>query len=185
MNEIKLETYKNPHSPLNYLYRAVWIVVWRIFPYLVPQRMGLGLKWRAFLARLFGAKVGYRAGVQWGSKIRDPRNLEIGDHSCLAGGVNCYNVAKVIIGKQSIVTRGTYLCTASHDFRRSDFPLISKPITIGDNVWIAADVFVCPGVTIGDGAVVGARSVVTKDVPPWTVVVGNPARVVGQRVIKE
>ena len=103
------------------------------------------------------------------------------EHSCLGADVDCYCVACIHIGAHATVSQYSYLCTASHDFHRSDMPLITAPIVIEDQAWVCADVFVSMGVTIGQGAVVGARSTVTKSIPPWTVAAGNPARVVKAR----
>ena len=105
------------------------------------------------------------------------------DYACLADDVNCYSMAKVTIGAKAIVSQGTYLCTGTHDYNAASFQLVAKPITIGDNAWVCAQSFIGPGVTVGDGAVVGARSVVTKDVPKWTVVAGNPCRIIKNRVV--
>jgi putative colanic acid biosynthesis acetyltransferase WcaF len=88
------------------------------------------------------------------------------------------------IGSNVTVSQYTYLCTASHDFEDPLMPLTIAPITIGNGVWLCADVFVAPGITIGEGAVVGARSTVLKNVEPWTVVAGNPARFIKNRVLR-
>jgi acetyltransferase-like isoleucine patch superfamily enzyme len=77
------------------------------------------------------------------------------------------------------------LITGSHDISISTFDLITKPITIMDNVWVATGAMILPGVTIGEGAVVAAGAVVTKDVEPWTVVGGNPAKVIKRRILEE
>lgn len=105
----------------------------------------------------------------------------MGDHSCLASHVDCYCVDKVRIGPRSTVSQYGFLCSASHDYQEPSMPLITAPITIGSHAWIAADVFVGPGVTIGDEAVVGARSSVFRNVEPGTVVAGNPAKVIKNR----
>jgi putative colanic acid biosynthesis acetyltransferase WcaF len=99
----------------------------------------------------------------------------MGDHACLSESVDCYCVDRIRIGAHSTVSQYSFLCSASHDYRRASFPLVTAPITIGERVWITADVFVGPGVTIGDGAVVTARSSVFEDIPPWMVASGNPA----------
>jgi len=90
-------------------------------------------------------------------------------------------VDKIAIGMRTTISQYSFLCTASHDYRQDSFPLVTAPITIGDRVWITADVFVGPGVTIGDGAVVIARSSVFDDVAPWIVAQGNPARPIKAR----
>lgn len=109
----------------------------------------------------------------------------MGDHSCLSELVDCYCVDKIKIGAHSTVSQYSFLCTASHDYTEASMPLVTAPIVIGDRVWITADVFVGPGVTIGDGAVVTARSSVFNDVPPWTVASGNPAVPVKPREFKD
>jgi putative colanic acid biosynthesis acetyltransferase WcaF len=105
-------------------------------------------------------------------------------HSCLADGVNCYNVAPITIGEQVTVSQEAYLCTASHDIADPLHHLVTAPITIERNAWIGARAYVGMGVTIGEGAVVGATASVYKDVEPWTVVGGNPARFIKNREIK-
>ena len=108
----------------------------------------------------------------------------MGDHSCLSEGVDCYCVAKISIGEHSTVSQYTFLCSASHDYNDPDMPMICAPITIGRKVWVTADVFVGPGVDIGDGAVILARSSVIRSIPPWVVARGNPATPFKDRVLK-
>jgi putative colanic acid biosynthesis acetyltransferase WcaF len=107
----------------------------------------------------------------------------MGDNSCLSENVDCYCVDKISIGANSTVSQYSFLCTASHDHTRTIMPLITAPIFIGERVWVTADVFVGPGVTIGDGSVVTARSSVFSDIPPWSIASGNPAMVVKQRML--
>lgn len=106
------------------------------------------------------------------------------DHSCLGDYVVCYNIGGVHIGAYSTVSQYTHLCSSSHDFTQPTMPQTFATVMIGDQVWVCADVFVGPGVSIGQGAVVGARAVVTKDVEPWTVVAGNPARFIRKRILR-
>jgi putative colanic acid biosynthesis acetyltransferase WcaF len=108
----------------------------------------------------------------------------MGEHSCLANDVDCYNVATVTLGACATVSQYSHLCAATHDYTDLTLPLVPKPISVGAHAWICADAFIGPGVTVGDGAVVGARSSVFKDVEPWTVVAGNPARFLKPRVLK-
>lgn len=114
-----------------------------------------------------------------------PWNLEMKDHACIASGVDCYNAASITIGVNTTISQRAYLCTASHNISSSRHEQIEKPIILEDRAWIAAETFVGPGVTIGEGAVVGARACVFKDVEPWTVVGGNPAKFIKKRIIKE
>ena len=95
-----------------------------------------------------------------------------------------YSVDRITIGAFVTVSQGAFLCTATHDFRAAEFPLVTKPITVGARAWIAASAFVGPGVAIGEGAVVGAMSCVVRDVPEWTVWAGNPATMVSVREVK-
>jgi len=108
----------------------------------------------------------------------------MGEYSCLASEVNCYNVDTVQIGANTTISQGACLCTASHDIANPLNPLITKPIIIDDQAWVAAEAFVAMGVHIGQGAVAGARAAVFKDVEPWTVVGGNPAKFIKKREIK-
>ena len=168
-------------SLANKLARAAWQVVWLLLYRPTPR---LFHPWRCLLLRLFGAKLGRAVHPYPSARIWAPWNLEMGDHACLSEGVDCYCVAPVRIGAQTTVSQYSFLCTASHDYTRADMPLVTAPITIGEGVWITADVFVGPGVTIGDGAVVTARSSVFTDIPPWVVARGNPAVPVKARVLQ-
>lgn len=175
---VDVANYHNAHPLSNRLARALWGVVWLLLFRPSPRILHC---WRRGLLRLFGARLGRGTHIYPSTKIWAPWNLRMDDHSCLSANVDCYCVAPIRIGAHTTVSQYSYLCTASHDFHRSDMPLITAPIIIEDQAWVCADVFVSMGVTIGQGAVVGARSTVTKDVPPWTVAVGNPARVVRPR----
>ena len=171
----------SPHPLGNKIARVVWGGVW-LFLYRPSPKVFHG--WRRFLLRLFGAKVGAGVHPYPSARIWAPWNLEMGDHSCLGFGVDCYSVAKVQIGAHATISQYSYLCSASHDLEHPNMPLITAPIRVGDGCWLAADVFVGPGVTVGEGAVVGARSTVLRDVEPWTIVVGTPARFIRRRKLK-
>jgi putative colanic acid biosynthesis acetyltransferase WcaF len=151
--------------------RTVWsLVYWFLFS---PSPKPLH-SWRSFLLRLFGATIGKGVHVYPGVKIWAPWNLEIGDQSGIADRVILYSQGKISIGKKVVISQGTHLCAGTHDYTDLGFRLITKPIIIHDHVWIAAEAFIHPGVTIGEGAVIGARSVVTKDMPAWMVCSGHP-----------
>ncbi|MDR3416934.1 MAG: hypothetical protein P4L83_12175 [Nevskia sp.] len=163
---------------LNKLGRALWGLVWLLLyrPSPVPLH-----GWRRLLLRAFGAKVGAGAHPYPRARVWAPWNLNMADHSCLANDVDCYCVAPVSLGVHATVSQYSYLCTASHDYRDPAMPLVVAPIVIEREAWVAADAFVGPGVKVGTGAVVGARSTVLADVPDWTVVAGSPAQQRGQR----
>ena len=168
----------SPHSFSNRFARVLWTVVWSCLYRPSPKVLH---GWRRFLLRLFGSKIGQGVHPYPSTRIWAPWNLEMGSHSCLGDHTDCYCVDKIEIGPHSTVSQYSYLCTASHDYTDPSMPLITAPIVIGEGVWIAADVFVGPGVVIGDGAVIGARSSVFRNIEPWTVVAGNPARVIKKR----
>ena len=180
--KIDLSRYRNSLSRRNQAVRMLWTVVWGLFARPLPRSFGSG--WKRFLLRLFGARIDSTAVVYSTAKIYYPANLTMGRYSCLASGVDCYNVDKITIGDNSTVSQGAYLCTAGHDISDPANHLITAPIVIEDQAWVAADAFVGMGVTVGQGAVVGARAAVFKDVDPWTVVGGNPAKFIKNRILK-
>ncbi len=134
--------------------------------------------WRRFLLRLFGAIVGNHVNIYNSATIYMPWNFEIGDWSAIGEHAYIYNLGKIIIGEKVTVSQRAHLCAGTHDYSDPAMPLLKPPIVIKNRAWVAADVFVGPGVTIGEGTVVGARSVVVKDIEPWVVVAGNPARLI-------
>lgn len=117
-------------------------------------------------------------------RIYAPWLLELNENSCLAPRSEVYNLGPVTIGRASTVAQYTYICNGSHDLSLPYSPLLVGDISIGDNVFIGAKALILPGVRIADGAVVGAGAVISKDVPPWTVVGGNPAKFIKKREIK-
>ena len=180
---IDLSQYHNALGRKHQLVRMLWAVVWGLLARPLPRSVGSG--WKRMLLRLFGAKVDDTAVVYSSAKVYWPANLEMGRYACLASDVDCYNVAPVRIGDNSTVSQGAYLCTASHDITSPLNPLVTAPIVVEDQAWVAAGAFVGMGVKIGQGAVVGARAAVFKDVEPWTVVGGNPAKYLKMRKINE
>jgi putative colanic acid biosynthesis acetyltransferase WcaF len=131
--------------------------------------------WRRALLRLFGAKIGRKVLLRPTARVTYPWKVEIGDFSWIGDHVEIYSLDRISIGRHSVVSQRSYLCTASHDIHDITFAYVTAPITIGEQVWIASDVFVAPGVTIGRGAVVGTRSTVFNDVPGELVAFGEPA----------
>jgi putative colanic acid biosynthesis acetyltransferase WcaF len=132
--------------------------------------------------RSMGAHIGPRCLILPGVKVLMPWNLHLHGHVAVGEHVNIYNFAPIEIGRMTVISQYTYLCTGSHDYRRNDMPLIYAPITIGQEVWVAAGVFIAPGVRLADGVVVGAMSVVTKPLlEAWSVYGGNPCRRIKRR----
>ncbi|RDV28130.1 colanic acid biosynthesis acetyltransferase WcaF [Alteromonas aestuariivivens] len=120
--------------------------------------------WRRMLLRMFGAKIGKGVIVRPTARITYPWKLSIGDFSWVGDHVELYTLGEISIGRNSVVSQRSYLCTGSHDLKSLSFDIYQQPIVIEDEVWIATDVFVAPGVTIGTGTVIGARSSIFKDV---------------------
>lgn len=141
--------------------------------------------WRRFLLRLFGAKIGKNVIIRPTAKITYPWKVTIGDYSWIGDDVVLYSLGDIEIGDNVVVSQKSYLCAASHDYKKEDFPIFDKKIVIEDECWLATDVFVAPGITIKKGTVVGARSSVYKDLPPNKVCVGNPAIIIKEREIAD
>lgn len=169
-------------SLVNKIGRTLWQIVWLLLYRPTPR---LFHPWRCLLLRFFGARLGKAVHPYPSARIWAPWNLEMGDHSCLSEWVDCYCVDKIRIGAHATVSQYSFLCSASHDYEDPAMPLVSAPITLGDRVWITADVFVGPGVTIGNGVVITARSSVFSDIPPWMIARGNPAVPVRARRFRE
>lgn len=180
--DFKLEAYHDSLSFQNKMMRLFWNVC--CFFLFKPFGGPLFWRWRNFVLRIFGAKVGKESKVSNRAVIWSPWNIELGAYVSIGAKASLYSVDKIIIGDKVTISQGAFLCTASHDIDYITKPLITRPITVASFSWICAESYVGMGVTIGEGAVVGARAVVVKDVAPWTVVGGNPAKEIKKRVIK-
>jgi putative colanic acid biosynthesis acetyltransferase WcaF len=137
--------------------------------------------WRAMVLRAFGATLGPNCHVYPGVSIWAPWNLHCEDAVGIASGAVIYNPAPVRLGSHCVVSQDAYLCGASHDTEDPAFPMVSRPISLGNYAWICARATVCPGVVVGEGAVLGLGAVATRDLQPWTVYGGVPARPLRQR----
>ena len=170
-----------PPSISNKLARAAWGIARMLLFRPTPAPLHA---WRRLILRGFGARVGSRVAVYPSALIWAPWNLTIDAGATIGGGAIIYNVDHITVGRPAVISQGAHLCTASHDHNAPTFDLVTAPILIGEEAWIAADAFIGPGVTIAHGAVVGARAVVVKSVDERVVVAGNPARAVGTRAIE-
>ena len=178
---INSDTFIGPSFSIkNRFARVIWKFCYYIFFRLSPTPFHF---WRAFILRLFGAKVGKHVHVYPNVDIWAPWNLTIGDYSGIGNRVILYSQGKIIIGEKVVISQGSHLCTGSHDYTKKGFPLITKPILIHNNVWIAAEVFIYPGITVNNGVVVGARSVVIKDLPEWMLCSGHPCIPIKSRIL--
>ncbi|HJF99881.1 MAG TPA: putative colanic acid biosynthesis acetyltransferase [Bacteroides clarus] len=178
-NDLPYYREEKPHFIKRIIWRFINVTIFRIL-------ISYQLRYlRNLLLRAFGAKIPLYSMVYNTCDIFAPWNLVIGKHSCIGPNTRIYNKDKIIIGEHCVISQNAYLCTASHNINDLNHTLITAPIILRNRVWIASDAFVGMGVTIGEGAVVGARGCVFKDVEPWTVVGGNPAKFIKKRIIKE
>lgn len=175
--------YKDTIPISNKIKRFIWNFIHTIF--ILPFPNNSGRIWIIFLHKIFGAKLHETVNIYSSAKVYAPWNLEMHKHSCLGPQVDCYNVTKITIGAYVTVSQKSYLCTASHDITNKDFLLVCKPIVLKEKSWIGASSFIGMGVTVGEGAVVGATSSVYKDIEKWTVVGGNPAKYLKNREIND
>lgn len=132
--------------------------------------------WRSAVLRLFGAEIGPGCHFYPAARIWAPWNLRAADHVTVADGAEVYNPAPVILGSRVIISQDAYLCGATHDYDDAAFPLIAFSMEVGAYAWVCARASVSPGVTIGEGAVLGLGSIATRTLEPWTVYAGVPAR---------
>lgn len=162
----------------NRLTRALWMLTWALLASWTPPPMH---RWRIALLRLFGAKIGSGCRVYRDTKVWFPPNLTMEDHAILGRGVEIYDQGPILIGSHAIISQRAFLCSGTHDISDPAFQLITRPIKIGARAWVAAEAFVGPGVTIGEGAVLAARGTAFRDLAPWTVYRGNPAEAIKSR----
>jgi putative colanic acid biosynthesis acetyltransferase WcaF len=162
--------------------RALWMIV-RASLFRLSFHNWYG--WRRLLLTLFGARLGKGVRIRPTALIEIPWNLELGDNVVIGDYAILYSLGKITIGRATTISQYAHLCAGTHDYTTRRFPLLKPPIVIGEEVWIAADAFVGPGVTIGDRAVVGARATVVGNVPADQVIVGPGARIVKRRVLED
>ena len=180
---VKIERHTPEHVPVSIkIKRVVWNITAAFLfrPFITP----VFRKWRIALLRLFGAKVEWDANVYASVKIWAPWMLQMGHRACLGPEVICYNQDWVVLEDETVVSQYTYLCTAGHDvsmMNSADKSLITAPIILKCKSWIGARSFIGMGVEIGEGAVVGATASVYKSVEPWSVVGGNPCKIIKMR----
>ena len=165
----------------NRVYRLVWGATWRLLASWTPPSL---VGWRRLLLRAFGATIAPTANIYPSALIWSPANLEVGDFACIGPGVTVYSMAKITFEAYSLASQGAHICAGTHDIEDVLFQLHARPIVIGYRAWIAAEAFVGPGVTVGEGAVLGARGCAFQDLEPWTVYVGNPASAIKPRTVR-
>lgn len=136
---------------------------------------------RRFILRLFGSHIAHNVRIRRTVRIEIPWNLTIGDDSSIGDRAILYCLGPVAIGDRVSISQGAHLCAGTHDYRDRRMTLRRSSIVIGDDVWIAADAFVGPDITIGNGAILGACGVAMNNLEPWMIYHGNPAVAVKPR----
>jgi putative colanic acid biosynthesis acetyltransferase WcaF len=178
MFELQKFTLPKKFRGRNFIIVQLWWAIQTIFFASSPQ---IFYRWRVFLLRLFGAKIGKNVIIRPSVKITYPWKLTIGDFSWIGDNVELYNLGHISIGNNTIISQRSYLCTGSHDYESKYFDIYEKKIIIGNSCWLATDVFVAPGIEIGDNTVVGARSSVFNSLPSDSVCLGSPAKKIRSR----
>jgi putative colanic acid biosynthesis acetyltransferase WcaF len=171
----QMSPYDSPWTKRERIKMFLWEYVWWLLCSWTPKPAN---PWRVFWLKLFGAEIYGRPFVHQRARIQIPWNLILHHRATLGDRTNAYSLGKIEIHEHATVAQEVYLCTGTHDFNALAKNLITAPIIIEAHAFVGARAFILPGVRIGKGAVVGACSVVTKDVSPFKVVVGNPASII-------
>jgi len=170
--------FDSPWSISERALRVLWEFCWFVFCVWTPKPLN---PWRLFWLRVFDARIEGTPFVHQRARIAVPWNLILHDRACLGDRANAYSLGQIEIGARATVAQEAYLSAGTHDFDDPDLPLVAGKIIIGEDAFIGARAFVLPGVQIGARSVVGACSVVTKDIPENVIAAGNPCRVIRQR----
>jgi putative colanic acid biosynthesis acetyltransferase WcaF len=178
VNPAQNSAYESPWPASNRLLRVLWEFCWFLFCAWTPKPLN---EWRLFWLRVFDAKIDGKPFVHQRARIAIPWNLTLHDHACLGDRANAYSLGEIEIGARATVAQEAYLSTGTHDFARTDLPLVTAKITIGEDAFVGARAFVMPGITVGPRSIIGACSVVTRDVPADVIAAGNPCQVLRPR----
>lgn len=173
--------YASPWSLSHRIRLLIWEYIWAIFCSWTPKPAN---RWRLFWLKLFGAQIYGTPFVHQRARIQIPWNLILHHQACLGDRANAYSLGVIEIHEHATVAQEVYLCTGTHAFDQPTMNLVTAPIVIGANAFIGARAFVMPGVTVGKQAIVGACSVVTRNVAPYSVVAGTPACEIAKHPIR-
>jgi putative colanic acid biosynthesis acetyltransferase WcaF len=179
-----LNSFKVPSSfrgRSKFIVQLWWLIQDTLFKW-SPQFL---FGWRRFLLRLFGAKIGKRVNIRSSVKITYPWKLSVGDYSWIGDDCVLYCLGEIKIGQHVALAHKVYVNTGGHFYEKTTFDIFSKPVSIEDECWITNDVYIAPGVTIGAGTIVSARSTVLKDLPGGKICVGTPAKPIKDRLIQD
>lgn len=174
--------YDSPWTVRQRVRRILWELCWTLFCKVTPKPFN---PWRLLVLKAFGAKIEGTPFVHQRAKIEIPENLTLRHRACLGDGAVMYSLGPIEIGKGATISQETYLCTGTHDFNDPALPLKVKPIYVGEQAFVGARAFVLPGVSIGAEAIIGACSVVTRNIPKKTTVAGNPAKPTNRKIVAE
>jgi len=174
--------YASPWSLRERMRLLLWNALWPLFCEWTPKPFNA---WRLLLLRLFGCKIDGKPFVHQRARIQIPWHVTLHNKSCVGDRANLYSLGEIELGRGCVIAQEAYLCAGTHDFGRTDTPLLTGKITIDAEAFVGARAFVMPGIRIGEGAVVGACSVVTRDLPAWTVSAGNPSRIIRAGITRD
>ena len=174
VNPEQTDAHQSPWPFGDRVLRLLWEFSWTFFCVWTPKPLN---EWRLFWLRAFGAKIDGTPFIHQRARISVPWNLTVHDRAMIGDRANINTLGEIEIGARAIVAQESYLSSGSHDFDHPAVPLTVAKITIGEDAFVGARTFVMPGIRIGNRALVGASSVVTRDVPDNVVAVGNPCRV--------
>ena len=169
------------YQPGEYRKRVLWMLS-RPLLRLIPRFF---YELRNTILRAFGARIGKAVRIYPNVDIFFPWNLEIGDEVTVGPGVQLYSLGKIIIGDGTMISYGAHFCAGTHDYTKTNLPLLKPEIRLGQGIWVCADAFIGPGVEIGDFSIVGARAVVLKSFPEFSILGGNPAKRIKDRPLPQ
>lgn len=178
-NRHQVDAYSSPWPRGQAVMIRVWEVVWTLFVRWLPKPF---YRWHVVLLKMFGCKIHGHVYIAPSCRIYAPWLLEMGDHSCLGTRSEVYNLGPVKIGERTTLAQYVYVCNGTHDLSNPILPLLVGDVEIGDDVFIGAKAIILPGLKLGNGCVVGAGAVLTKDTENYRIYAGNPARNIKERI---
>lgn len=176
----QVDSYSSPWSVEHRIKLLIWEYVWSLCCSWTPKPAN---RWRLFWLKRFGATIYGTPFVHQRARIQIPWHLILHDRACLGDRATVYSLGIVEIHEHATVAQEAYICTGTHAFEQAAMNLITAPVSIGPHAFVGARAFIMPGVSIGEQAIVGSCSVVTRNVAPWKIVAGNPSREIGIRTL--
>ena len=179
-----IQDLKSFRLPANFRGRPSWFVQlwWIVQATLFRWSPQVAFGWRRWLLRLFGARIGRGVLIRPSVEVTYPWKLTVGNWSWIGDHATLYTLGEITIGDNVVISQHSYICSASHDYTAPAFDIYTRAVKIESEAWLASGVFVSPGVCIGHGAVVGARSLVLSDLPEMMLCAGHPAKAIRARI---